>query len=471
VRRVTLLAFVVALLGITGPGPARAGCNANQAWQDRFPAWSPTGGAIAFMRQQVGCDPPAESLGILQSGHAEEIIGADGAQGSWASPSWSPNGVAVALGSIRGSVAVDAPGGPVGDDGPGAFPSWAGSSISVTVGSSLQLIELITGARRTLVPSYVKPTQSNGVAAWSPDRSRLALGVMTSFSDGGIAVVNADGSGFRVIARGPNQSVNPSWSPDGQRIAFESNRDGDFEIYSVQADGTDVRDLSRSTLGDDRMPAWHGDTIAFISNRDRSPLDLYGFALYTMSSDGSNQRWRAADLHPYSGLSWSPDGSQIAFASGRECFRWGIYVIDLQTESVRRVTNQCTFTGSARNDILTGTPFMDYLNGGAGNDRLYGLGGEDRLRSDYGNDSLYGGPGADLLLGGGGRNTVRGGDGNDRIQSDPRGHDRIFGGGGNDLIESASGSRDVVSCGPGRDTVVADKVDRVGRDCEHVRRI
>ena len=66
---------------------------------------------------------------------------------------------------------------------------------------------------------------------------------------------------------------------------------------------------------------------------------------------------------------------------------------------------------------------------------------------------------------------MRGGDGNDRIQSDPRGHDRIFAGNGNDLIESASGSRDVVSCGPGRDTVVADRVDRVGRDCEHVRRV
>jgi WD40-like Beta Propeller Repeat/RTX calcium-binding nonapeptide repeat (4 copies) len=466
-----LLALVAASLGVAGPAPAQAGCNANQAWQDRFPAWSPTGGAIAFMRQQVGCDPPPESLGILQSGRPEEIIGADGLRGSWASPSWSPNGLAVALGSFRNSVAVDAPGGVVGDDGPGAFPSWAGTSIAVTVGSSLQVIELITGTRRTLVPSYAKPTQSNGVASWSPDRTRLAFGVMVNSTEGGIGVVNADGSGFRVIARGPNQSVNPTWSPDGQRLAFETNRSGDFEIYSVRADGTDVRNLSRSAIGDDRMPAWHGDTIAFISNRDRSPRDLYGFALYTMSSDGSNQRWRAADLHPYSGLSWSPDGSQLAFASGRECFRWGIYVIDLQTESVRRVTNQCTFNGGARDDTLSGTPFKDFLDGFGGNDRLYGLAGADILRGDYGNDSLYGGPGPDLLLGGGGRNTVRGGDGNDRIQSDPRGHDRIFGGNGNDLVESASGSRDVVSCGPGRDTVVADKVDRVGRDCEHVRRI
>lgn len=466
-----LLVVVAVSLGATGPGPAAVGCNANSAWQDRFPAWSPTGGVIAFMRQQTGCDPPAESLGIIQSGRPEEIIGAEGLRGSWAPPSWSPSGLAVALGSFRSSVSVDAPGGVVGDDGPGVFPSWAGDSIAVTVGSSLELIDLISGTRRTLLPSYVKPTQSNGVAAWSPDRSRLAFGVMTSFAEGGIAVVNADGSGFRIIARAPNQSVNPTWSADGDRLAFETNRGGDFEIYSVRIDGSDLRNLSRSVIGDDRMPAWHRDTIAFVSNRDRSPRDLYGFALYTMSPDGSNQRWRAADLHPYSGLSWSPDGTQIAYAAGRECFRWGIYVLDLQTESARRLTNQCTFDGGNRDDILTGTPFKDYLSGNGGNDRLYGLGGEDIIRGDLGNDRLQGGPGPDVLLGGPGTNTVVGGDGNDRIQSDQRGHDRILGGRGNDLIESASGARDSVSCGPGRDTVVADRLDRVGRDCEHVRRI
>jgi Tol biopolymer transport system component len=423
------------------------------------------------MRQQTGCDPPAESLGIIQFGRPEEIIGANGLRGSWAPPSWSPSGLAVALGSFGNSVAVDAPGGPVGDDGPGVFPSWAGDSIAVTVGSSLVVIDLSTEARRTVVQSYVKPTQSNGVAAWSPDRSRLAFGVMTSFAEGGIAIVNADGSGFRVIAPGPNQSANPTWSPDGKSLAFETNRGGDFEIYSIRADGTDLRNLSRSAIGDDRMPAWHGDTIAFISTRDRSPRDLYGFALYTMSPDGSSQRWRAADLHPYSGLSWSPDGTQIAFASGRECFRWGIYVMDLRAESVWRLTNRCMFDGGDGDDLLTGTPFKDFLNGSDGNDRLYGLGGRDIMRGDTGADRLYGGPGADVLLGGQGSNTVFGGDGNDRIQSDPRGQDTIFGGRGNDVIEGASGSRDVVSCGPGRDTVVADKMDRVRRDCEHVRRV
>ena len=132
----------------------------------------------------------------------------------------------------------------------------------------------------------------------------------------GIAVVNADGSDFRVIASGPNQSVNPTWSPDGQTIAFETSRNGDFEIYSVRPDGTALRNLTNAPQAEDRMPAWNGNSIAFISNRARSARELYGYDLYTMSPDGSKVEVRAGDLHPSSPLAWSPDGSKIAFRSG-----------------------------------------------------------------------------------------------------------------------------------------------------------
>jgi Ca2+-binding RTX toxin-like protein len=293
---------------------------------------------------------------------------------------------------------------------------------------------------------------------------------MLGFGEGGIGVINADGTDLRVIARGPNQSVNPTWSPDGRTIAFETNREGNFEIYSARLDGTDVRNLTRTPQGEDRVPTWHGDTIAFISNRDRSPRDLYGFALYTMSPDGSNQKWWAHDLHPFSAVTWSPDGSQIAFAAGRECLRWGIYVIELATKSVQRITNRCTFAGSGRDDILRGTPFRDFMHGFGGADYLFGLGGPDVLRGDSGNDQLNGGPGADALIDGPGEDVLNGGDGNDRLIAEGRGHDRILGGGGADLIESDNRWRDVISCGPGVDSVLADKLDRVARDCERVRR-
>lgn len=92
-----------------------------------------------------------------------------------------------------------------------------------------------------------------------------------------------------------------------------------------------------------------------------------------------------------------------------------------------------TRTGTAKPDVIRGTPFGDVLRGLAGADRLFGLGGADRLS---------GGPGNDLLSGGG----------------------------GDDTIAARDGARDSISCGPGRDLVVADRLDSVGRDCEIIRR-
>jgi WD40 repeat protein len=475
VRLVALLGVLAAALLVRGGAHIQAlSCHANDAWQDRFPSWSPNGGSIAFVRQQPGCDPPAESLGFVTPGQQEQIYGADYKRESWSPPSWSPSSLAVAYSRDFASVGVTAPSGPVGDDGPGMFPSWAGDSIAVSVGSSVQVIELGNGAgaRRVLVPNYVKPTQSTGVAAWSPDHTKLAFGVMSTSAtgEGGIAVVNADGSNLRLIAPGRNQSVNPTWSPDGQTIAFETSRNSDFEIYSVRADGTQLRNLTNAPQAEDRMPAWMGNTIAFISNRDRRPGELYGYSLFTISPDGSNLTWLAEDLHPYSPVAWSPDGSQIAFASGRQCLRWGIYVLDRATNGVRRVTNQCEFRGTLRNDVVVGTPFLDLIDGGSGRDKLYGLAGPDRIRGDLGRDYLDGGAGPDDLYGGRGDDQVYGRDGNDHVYTDMRGHDRVYAGSGNDVIDSGSGSRDVISCGSGRDTVRADRLDRVARDCERVAR-
>jgi TolB protein len=73
----------------------------------------------------------------------------------------------------------------------------------------------------------------------------------------------------------------PSWSPDGNRIAFQSNRDGQYDIYTVRADGSDLRRLTndRSTDG---APTWNptGTQIAFTSDRGGSNQ------IYVMSADG-----------------------------------------------------------------------------------------------------------------------------------------------------------------------------------------
>ena len=99
-----------------------------------------------------------------------------------------------------------------------------------------------------------------------------------------------------------------SWSPDGERIAFLSERDLNPEIYTMAADGSDVQRLTRD-FDVDLFPAWSpdGGEIAFASDRGGT------FDIYVMAVDGSGQRaltdFPRDEIHP----TWSPDGTRIAF--------------------------------------------------------------------------------------------------------------------------------------------------------------
>jgi Ca2+-binding RTX toxin-like protein len=79
------------------------------------------------------------------------------------------------------------------------------------------------------------------------------------------------------------------------------------------------------------------------------------------------------------------------------------------------------------------------------------------------------GSGNDEVSGGSGNDLVDGGSGADLLEGDA-GSDRLSGGAGNDVLQAADRQPDVVGCGPGKDRVSADRVDRVARDCEIVRR-
>lgn len=102
-----------------------------------------------------------------------------------------------------------------------------------------------------------------------------------------------------------------------------------------------------------------------------------------ISRDGTGLETVGADAHGFSQPAWL-DGKRIVYASGRECLRWGLYVAMVVAGPQPRITNACRFTGTARGDVLRGTPFLDYLKG---------LGGDDVLRGARGNDTLTGGPG------------------------------------------------------------------------------
>jgi Tol biopolymer transport system component len=118
-------------------------------------------------------------------------------------------------------------------------------------------------------------------------------------------------------------------SPDGQWLAFDSDRSGNMDIYKMRIDGTGLQQLTRDSA-DDFRPSWSPDgrEIAFHSwrsgNRDS----------YVVSADGSTERVIASGpAHEYSGT-FSPDGSQIAFDSDRSG-QIEIYVVGREGEGGR----------------------------------------------------------------------------------------------------------------------------------------
>ena len=144
--------------------------------------------------------------------------------------------------------------------------------------------------------------QDDARPVWSPDGTKIAF-ESDRVGNNKIYVMNADGTNPVRLAQGDGDDGSPTWSPDGTKIAFVSNRDGDSEIYVMNADGTNLVRLTQNA-GIDVDPAWSpdGTKIAFHSNRD-GDWEIYvmpsGSAPPTSTEDG-NTRERATEVGPHS---------------------------------------------------------------------------------------------------------------------------------------------------------------------------
>ena len=105
---------------------------------------------------------------------------------------------------------------------------------------------------------------------------------------------------------------NVSWSPNGDRVLFTTNRDGNYEIYMAQADGSQIKNLTNSS-GYDTQPSWSPDgrQIAFASTKDGN-VDIY-----TISAKGGFPRPLTRETSDESDPSWSRDGRWIYISSDR----------------------------------------------------------------------------------------------------------------------------------------------------------
>ena len=165
-----------------------------------------------------------------------------------------------------------------------------------------------------------------------------------------IYVMDPDGSHVQPLTEKPPGTISynafAAWSPDRQKIAFnstrDSTRDGDFEIYVMDADGSDVQRLTRHR-GLDGFPVWSpdGNQIAFVRDTDppaTGPVHpARSRSIYVMNSDGSNVQ-RLTEFETGGYTSWSPDGERIAFEGNFDGI-WEIYVMHSDGSNVQRLTH------------------------------------------------------------------------------------------------------------------------------------
>lgn len=140
---------------------------------------------------------------------------------------------------------------------------------------------------------------------------------------------------------GASQTLTTVAASTTERIVFESNRDSNYEIYVMNADGTGETRLTNNSASDSD-PTWSpdGTKIAFLSDRYRT---LPGATeIYIMNADGSGQTRLTTDETPHLFLAWSPDGTRIAFTSSR-AGNGDIYVINVNDKSETRLTEHTAF--------------------------------------------------------------------------------------------------------------------------------
>ena len=265
------------------------------------PAWSPDGRKIAF-------------VGMGDDGNTDVyVVGADGLGQQRltrhpkvdGNPAWSPDGRKIAF--TRGD------------------REWSpGQKTHIYVMNA-------DGSRqRRLTHGHVHFS-----VAWSPDGQKMLFerpnprhhrGPVPGGGNEDLHVMNADGSGQRRLTRNPARDVDPLWSPDGRRIAFDSGS----QIWLMNPNGSGKRSLTPAGWYSAESQDWSPDgrKIAFMGRPSTPPPGIF-----VMNADGSERRRLAQDgRNP----AWSPDGQMIAFnredATGPE-----LYVMNADGSGKRRL--------------------------------------------------------------------------------------------------------------------------------------
>jgi serine/threonine protein kinase len=330
------------------------------------PSWSPDGRRIAYSNAGQ-----RDIFTVPAAGGPAVAVTTDAAV-DW-DPVWSPDGRQLYFSSDRGGtmnlwrVAIDqASGTMLGAPEPLTVPAaWAGYVSASADGQSLAYAS--RDVRTTLMRAALDPARGGLAsapvvvlrgslevreAAISPDGSEIAF---TTQGREDLFVVRADGTGFRQLTDDAFRDRGPSWSRDGKRIAFYSNREGDYQAFTVRPDGSELKRVSAVPGG-----IWYpvlspdGSQLSACAEGTAWLIDLR----QPLGPAAARRLPPIDESHSFCPYSLSPDGKDLtgsAVAADRS--ERGVYVFSLANNRYRRVGDLDGFPSWVDSRLLVvGTP-------------------------------------------------------------------------------------------------------------------
>ena len=304
--------------------------------EHREPAWSPDGTKIAF---SGGTSSGDRDIYVMNAADGSNVVDLSNSSGRWDDePAWSPDGSKIVfVGNSRS---------PYRD---------RDSFLYVMKADGSNQVQLTQG------PLDRQP-------AWSPDGTKIALARYIKDQDPAsnaipdIYVINAvDGSGATDLTQSPNvDDISPSWSPDGTRIAFMSDRDARiyrYDVYTMSSSGGDMVDVSCEPA-DDSWPGWGSNTTPL----PPTPCTPYGVTASPLDDGSIRLQWTAPVDH------------------GTPITEYLIHGSDGSNQTVDGTATSATISG-----LTKGTDYVFWVTASNGQ-------GGVSARSDPSNDVISGSP-------------------------------------------------------------------------------